>query len=216
MAGQGRMWYAPPMSAAVKASASPARMTVDEFLNWESGDGLRWQLVDGEPRCMAPANRTHGSVQTRLAQLLSNRLEDQGGSCAVVTAPGIVPHMFSKYNMRVPDLAVTCSPYEFEESALTDPMLIIEILSPSNAGDTWANVWTYTTIPSMREILVVRTDVIGCELLRRRADNTWPSEPEAVVSGDIVLESVGFRVPLVDIYRTTRLARAHAAGGSSR
>ncbi|MEO8714267.1 MAG: Uma2 family endonuclease [Acetobacteraceae bacterium] len=204
------------MSAASKSPASPARMTVDEFLNWESGDGSRWQLVDGEPRCMAPANRTHGSIQTRLSQLLSNHLEDQGGSCAVVTAPGVVPHMFSKYNMRVPDLAVTCSPYEIEESSLNDPVLIIEILSPSNPADTWANVWTYTTIPSLREVLVVRTDVIACELLRRRSDNTWPSAPEAITSGDIVLESADFRVPLIDIYRTTRLVRAQPAGGASR
>src|SRR6516165_1562120 len=32
-----------------------ARMSVDEFLNWDSGDALRYELVDGEPRAMAPA-----------------------------------------------------------------------------------------------------------------------------------------------------------------
>lgn len=191
-------------------------MTVDEFLNWESGDGLRWQLVDGEPRSMAPANRTHGSIQTRLSQLLSNHLESQGGLCAVVTTPGIVPHMFSKYNMRIPDLAVTCSPYETEEYSLSDPVLIVEILSPSNPAETWANVWTYTTIPSVREVLVIRSDVIACELLRRREDNTWPSAPDTIASGEIVLESVGFRVPLIDIYATTRLARAQSGGETSR
>ena len=29
-----------------------ARMSVDEFLNWDSGDALRYELVDGEPRAM--------------------------------------------------------------------------------------------------------------------------------------------------------------------
>lgn len=191
-------------------------MTVDEFLNWDSGDGLPWQLVNGEPQAMAPTNRTHGSIQARLSQLLSNHLDRDGGSCTLVAAPGVVPQMLSRINMRVPGLAITCSSYEVEESALTDPVLIIEILSPSNADETWANVSMYTSIPSVREILVVRADAIGCALLRRREDGTWPSDPEAIGDGDLVLESIGFRVPLRDIYGTTRLVRAQATGGASR
>ena len=27
-----------------------ARMSVDEFLNWDPGDALSYELVDGEPR----------------------------------------------------------------------------------------------------------------------------------------------------------------------
>jgi Uma2 family endonuclease len=37
---------------------------------------------------------------------------------------------------------------------LAEPIVVIEILSPSNANDTWGNVVLYTTIPSVREILV--------------------------------------------------------------
>jgi hypothetical protein len=34
----------------------PVRMTVDEFLKWDSEDGARYELVDGEPRALAPAD----------------------------------------------------------------------------------------------------------------------------------------------------------------
>ncbi len=34
----------------------PVRMSVSDFLRWESQDGLRYELVDGEPRAMAPAS----------------------------------------------------------------------------------------------------------------------------------------------------------------
>lgn len=44
-----------------------ARMSIDEFLNWDSGDALRYELVDGAPRAMASASRTHGTLQGRLA-----------------------------------------------------------------------------------------------------------------------------------------------------
>jgi Uma2 family endonuclease len=89
---------------------------------------------------------------------------------------------------------------------MTDPVLIIEILSPSKRAETWSNVWTYTSIPSVREILVVRTESMGVDLLRREPDGTWPDSPLAIRDGDLVLESIGLRVALAALYRTTGLA----------
>jgi hypothetical protein len=45
------------MSSAIRREA-PHHMTVDEFIAWAGAD--RWELVDGEPRAMAPASATHG------------------------------------------------------------------------------------------------------------------------------------------------------------
>lgn len=187
----------------------PVRMTVEEFLNWDSGDFLNYELVDGEPRAMAPAKRTHGMLQNELGALLRNHLRVEGRPCDVVTDPGVTPRILPDYNMRVPDLGVTCTPYEQEQSALPEPVLLIEILSPSNQAKTWTNVWAYTSIPSVREILVLRSDRIAAELLRRGADGEWPERPILVSAEDeLVLESVGFRVGLSEIYARTRLAPA--------
>jgi Uma2 family endonuclease len=42
---------------------APSRMTVSEFLAWPGDDsGARFELVDGEPRAMAPASGTHGTL----------------------------------------------------------------------------------------------------------------------------------------------------------
>lgn len=191
----------------VAVAKIPVRMSVDEFLDWEPGDGQAWQLVDGEPQAMSPAKRTHGALQGELGGLMRNHLVAQGGPCSVVIAPGIIPHVQASFNMRVPDLAVTCSEYEVEEAALSNPVLIVEILSPSNQAETWSNVWTYTTIPSVQEILVLFSIKIGADLLRRREDGSWPQEPERITDGDLVLESIGFRTKLAGIYRTTRLRR---------
>jgi Uma2 family endonuclease len=191
----------------VAAAKIPVRMSVDEFLDWEPGDGQAWQLVDGEPQAMSPAKRTHGALQGELTRVVQNHLLAQGGPCSVVVAPGVVPHVHRRYNVRVPDLAVTCTDYQDEESALTDPVLIVEILSPSNQAETWSNVWTYTTIPSVQEILVLFSIKVGADLLRRRKDGSWPEEPERITDGDLILESIGFRTPLAEVYRTTRLCR---------
>ncbi len=188
----------------------PVRMSVQEFLAWDPGGEHTWQLVDGAPEAMVPANRTHGTLQGEMGNLIINHLRDRGSTCALVVRPGVVPHMHASHNMRVPDLAVTCSDYEVEETGITDPVLIVEVLSPSNQAETWANVWTYATIPSVREIVVLRTASIGAEVLRRHADNTWPQEPESLTDGVLVLESIGLRVSLIDLYRSTRLRRPPA------
>ncbi len=75
---------------------------------------------------------------------------------------------------------------------LTDPVLIVEFLSPSNQTETWSNVWAYTTVPSVREILVVWTVTVGAEPLRRGADGSWPREPARVEAGMLHLESIGW------------------------
>ena len=184
----------------------PMRMSVAEFLAWEPGDGRSWQLVDGEPQAMSPANLTYGTLQSTLSRLIGNHFESSGSLCTVVTTPGVVPHVNAGINMRIPDLAVTCTSVQ-AVSAMQDPVLIIEILSPSNQAQAWANVWSYTTIPSVREILVLHTVAIGAEILRRRGDGNWPREPEWVTEGELRLDSIDFGVPLAAIYERTHLRR---------
>jgi Uma2 family endonuclease len=170
--------------------------------------------VDGQPQAMAPASRTHAAIQAELCSLIRNHLADRSSLCSVLANPGVVPRVQAEHNVRIPDLAVICSEYEAEEPVIADPILIVEILSPSNEAETWANVWAYTTIPSVREIVVLMTVSIGADLLRRRPDGFWPRTPEAIDAGELVLESIRFRAPLTALYRTTRLAgRSRAAGG---
>ena len=188
----------------------PAFMPVDEFLAWEPGDGQAWQLVDGVPQAMAPTNRTHGALQGELGALLSLRPPERSSPCSVITAPGVIPHVQAGHNVRIPDLGVTCTPYTDEQATLADPVLLVEILSPFTQAETWSNVWTYTTVPSVQEILVLRSASVGAEPLRRAADGARPQRPESVTQGDLVLDSAGLRTPLAQLYRTTRLAPPQA------
>lgn len=185
----------------------PDHMTVSEFLAWDSGDrsGRKWQLVEGEPVAMAPGSESHAAIQSEIGRLLGNHLAATGSRCRVLTEPGIVPRVHARRNYRVPDLGVTCAPPS-HNLIVSDPILLIEILSPSNEGETWANVWG-TTIPSVQEILIVHSTRQQAELLRRRADGSWPEEPDTIRAGaEVALASIEFVAPLASLYRTTVLA----------
>ena len=183
------------------------RMTVAEFLEWDSGDrtGALWQLRDGEPEMMAPASDAHGSVQARLVYLLTAHLDARGGPCRVVVAPGVVPALRSEENCLVPDLGITCAP-PTGEHLMCEPVVLIEILSPTNVSKTRANVRDYRTIPTVAEIVVLRSTAIVAEILRRQPNGTWPEQPEIVdADGELRLDSIGYAAPLRLAYRTTGL-----------
>ena len=186
----------------------PHRMTVAEFLtrNFDDSSVHSWQLIDGEPVAMAPGSDNHGSIQAALSGQLWNHLTAPGSRCRAVIEPGIVPRGRSDRNYRVPGIGITCAPPSGGQM-LPDPLILIEILSPSNEAETWANVWTYLTIPTVREVLVVNSTRIEAELLRRNSDGTWPEVPQRLGPADaLALESIGFSVPLAALYRTTTLA----------
>jgi Uma2 family endonuclease len=193
------------MSSALKTPWR--RMTVAEFLDWEPDDrsGALWQLRDGEPEMMAPASDPHGSIQGELAYLLISHLRSSGRPCRVVVAPGVVPSQRSEENCLVPDIGVTCAPPS-DVRLMHEPLVLIEILSPTNVSKTRANVRAYRTIPTVREIVVLHSKAIAAEILRRGPNGAWPRQPEMVdADATLRLDSIGFAAPLRAAYRTTAL-----------
>jgi Uma2 family endonuclease len=182
-------------------------MTLTEFLGWTPADptGAAYQLIDGEPVPMAPASRNHAALMMEIGALLRNHLVETGSPCAVLGQPGIVPHVRADWNFRLPDLGVACSPPSGDQ-VVRDPVLLIEILSPSNENETRANIWAYTTIPSVEEIVAVRSSRMEAELLRRRPDGNWPESAEILAGSSVLmLASIGFAAPLSVFYRTADL-----------
>jgi Uma2 family endonuclease len=186
----------------------PAAMTVAEFLDWPGdGTGRRFQLVEGELRAMSPGSATHGTIQMTLGRLIGSAVVAAGGRYRVVGEPGVMTGVRPHENLRVPDLGVTEIPDAPRQRTLPDPVVLIEILSPSNASDTWDNVWAYTTIPSVSEIVVVHSARVLAEVLRRGADGQWPAETEKIGTEDAMrLDSIGFACRMPEVYAQTYLA----------
>ena len=184
-----------------KASQKPPTfMTADEFLAWD-GDGTstRYELVDGVVRAMAPAAVNHGLIHAQLVYLLKRHVANGKLPCAVVDAPGIRPKANSNANVRIPEIAITCSKLEAGLKTLPEPLVLVEILSPSNRADTWSNVWTYLTIPSLQEVLIVESTKKDVKLLGRLPDGTWPEVPETI-SQLLRLKSLNFTTTVAEIY----------------
>lgn len=183
-------------------------MTVAEFLAWP-GDGTdtRYELVNGVLRAQDAASDAHGSMQSRLNAIISNHLDRTRPGCRIVANPGVVSPVRADWSYRIPELGVTCTPNRPDVHAMPDPLLLIEILSPTNFQDTWSNIALYATLPTVSEILIVDSTKVSVELLRRGDNGTWPQHPAAFGPGQTVnLASIGLDLPVAEVYRDTHLA----------
>ena len=184
-------------------------VTVVDFIDWPSdGTGGKSQLVDGTIRPIPLGTIARGIIHTELGFLIANHLLMVGSRCRGIFWPPIVPRVRASLNLRTPAIAVTAAPDRSDRQfSVQDPILLIEILSPGNATDTWDNVWAYTTIPSVREIVVVHSTRVLAEVLPRGPDGSWPEEPEQIGrDGTLRLDSIDFACPMPNVYAQTHLA----------
>lgn len=200
------------MSTAVQSPSAaptiPTRMTVAEFLALSGdGTGTIYELVNGEVRAQEAASDTHGTMPSDLSALIVNHLRAKKHGCRLVVAPGVRPRLLANWNHRIPEMGVTCVPNRADMRAIPDPVLLIEILTPSNYEDTWSNIPLYALLPSVAEILIIDSTKVAAELLRRGPDGSWPQEPEPIApGGTIQLTSIGLEFPLIETYAGTWLA----------
>jgi Uma2 family endonuclease len=187
------------MSLALRTTYEPW-MSAERFIAWAGdGTGRRFQLADGEPVAMAPASQVHARLQLRLGTRLNNHLAAHRPECEAMTEPGVQPIVDPEHNVRVPDLAVGCGPPEAH--LLPAPVLIAEILSPSNVRETMESVRACLTIPSLREVVVLSSVAVAAEVYRRGPDGTWPEEPLRCGPGDALrLDSLGFACAMDELY----------------
>jgi Uma2 family endonuclease len=191
--------------------ADPAirRMTLDEFLRWEDGTDTRYELLSGVLVAMAPPARAHGMLCARLAGRLDVALRSRS-PCSAQTEAGIArPNRDDTY--YVADLAMTCSPYQRGEQLVKDPILIVEILSPgTERHDRRTKVPAYRDITSVREILLVDSESIYAEILKREGDR-WITELVQGRDATRRLSSVDLQIAMAELYEGIEIEVENAA-----
>jgi Uma2 family endonuclease len=168
--------------------------TLDEFLAFDDGTDRRYELVRGEIVAMAPPSLVHGALTARLAVRISAGLRPP---CDAFVEVGIIlPERNDTWYQA--DLAVGCSGIT-RESWLADPVLIVEILSPStSATDLARKLPDYRTLPSLRDILVVSSLEPRIEHFAREADG-WKVQDHRG-EGMVRIPTLGVEIDLAALY----------------
>lgn len=139
------------------ALAKP-KMTVDEFLSWAATQEGRWELFDGVPVAMAPERAIHGRVKYLVAKAVERAIERAGVPCQFLLDSVAV--RIDKHRSYQPDVLVYCGPpLPGDALEVANPIVVVEILSPSNAmKDLRDKLVGYFQVPSIVHYLIVDPD----------------------------------------------------------
>jgi Uma2 family endonuclease len=174
------------------------RMSLDEFLHWDNGTDTRYELIDGVPIAMVPPAEAHRILAVRLVSRIEAALQSRRPCNAQIDAGVLRPDRCDAY--YVADVAVTCRPNEPGRQAIAEPILIVEILSPSTERhDRRIKLPIYREIESVQEILLIDSDSYYAEVHRRDA-NHWIIELVRGSGAILSLSSVGLSLSMAELY----------------
>lgn len=186
------------------ARPKPPRMTADEFIVWamEQPDGGRYELVRGEVVGMAPERAGHWRVKNRVLGALSKAIERGGLSCEVFGDRMAVE--VSADMVYEPDALVRCgSPVPDDTVKIFDPVVIVEVLSPSTrARDLGAKLADYFLVPSLRHYLLV--DIKALTVIHHARANDGEIATRIAREGTLRLDPPGMSLDVVDLFSGLR------------
>jgi Uma2 family endonuclease len=142
------------------SDTAPVRMTSDEFIAWamKQPEDRHYELAAGEVVAMAAERSAHALTKSRIWRRLAEAIEAAGLPCDVY--PDGMAVEIDAYTVYEPDALVRCGPpLPADAVKLTDPMIVLEVLSPSTrARDSGAKLADYFRLPSVRHYLIARTE----------------------------------------------------------
>ena len=178
-------------------------LTVEEFLDSCPNDDRHYQLIDGVIVAMAPPAIAHQRIAGNLDFRARSRVSSANRpDCAVGSQAGIAPQGLSGRNYFEADIVVTCHFANDYRGINAEPLLIVEILSPSTERDDhFVKLPQYQAIPSVEEILYIESERVAATLYRRDAAGNWQAIEIAGPEARLHLQTIGLDIPLVAIYR---------------
>ena len=185
-------------------------LTPEQYLEIERVADTRSEYLGGAMYAMAGSSRNHAYLVMNAGYLLNGQL--RGRECAAFATD---LRLFVRQHRLItyPDVFVACPPFQDLDSrkdTMVDASVIIEVASPSTKNyDRREKFRFYRALPSFREYLLLAQDEIHAEHHVRQPDNSWLMREYSSPSDEIVLDSIGCRLRLSDLYERVEFEAAN-------
>ena len=182
--------------------------TWDDYIAADEAHPGKLERLHGELYAMAKGSPAHAHLIGNVQGLLHLALR---GSPCRASSSELRVHLPND-NACYPDATVWCTKPELRDGkTLVNPTVIVEVLSPGNAGwDRTGKLELYRGIPSVRHIVLVEYACWHISIVSRRDDGTW-SYDAAGAGGSVHLDAIGVTLAVDEIY-----ADVEAMGGPAR
>ncbi len=176
--------------------------TKEEYLEIEDQVDYKSEFYDGEIFAMAGGSRNHSVICLNLNWGIRNAI---AGKDCVGFDSNMQLEIVEQDMIVYPDVMVICGEVEFSGNRtdiVTNPVLIIEVLSPStekfDRGDKFAY---YRSIPSLREYVLVSQNEPVVEMYHKQDETTWTYTVSKGLDKSVRLRTIDHEIRLKDIYQ---------------
>ena len=181
--------------------------SAQEFLEWESAQPYKYELIDNRIYPMPGGSRTHENIIAALISLLFFALYDKEGD---VYAGGMKVQVDELATYTYPDVTVVSGVPRFHLGAksgpLVNPTLLFEVLSPSTEKiDRTRKLEQYLRIPSLQGYFLVAQDEPLIEAYTR-VDAEWIHSERAGLQSSLQIPAINCVIPLSEVYRRVDFA----------
>lgn len=185
------------------------RYTLEEYFALERESDAKYEYCNGEVFEISGGTLAHDLIVGNSFHLLSAQLP--GKDCRIFTnnlqikVPAAPPYRYG-------DGAVVCGRVEVERfngaDLLINPVLIIEVLSPSTEAYDRGDKFTYyKSIPSFREYLLIAQHRPHITHYVKSDSGKWDYEETNDLSSSIYLPTIGCTLALSNVYREVEFSR---------
>lgn len=176
------------------------RVGVEEYLEGEQRTDVRHEYLAGHLVAMGGASRSHGLIAGSLHALLLPLARRKGCQLFLADMKVRIEHEGEDW-FYYPDLVLACDPADRASLYVSNPCLLVEVLSPSTEQiDTREKLLAYRLLPGLREYLLLRQDRLQADLYRRGDDGRWQHLRLEAPDDTLELRCVDARLSLRDIY----------------
>lgn len=175
------------------------RMSREEYRKWAADQPRgRFERIDGLVVAMAPERLGHADRKALAWLALRRAVASAALPCHVYPDGVTVEVDDSDFE---PDVVLRCGePLSGDATAVPDPLVLVEILSPSTQGsDLTHKLAAYFRLPSVQHYLIFWADRPQVIHHRRREDGAG-IETRVVTAGDIRLDPPGVTITVEEVY----------------
>jgi Uma2 family endonuclease len=188
------------------ASHPKSTYTPEVYLELDRRSEFKNEYFKGEIFAMTGASRKHNLITFNISVLLGPQLKSR--QCEAY-ASDIRVKVKSSGLYSYPDVVVVCGAPIFEDKetdTLTNPTVIIEVLSRSTEGyDRGEKSLHYRKLGSLSEYLLVSQDKAHIEHFFRQSDSQWLFSEADGLEAVIDLTSINCKLAMADVYDKVEL-----------
>ncbi len=183
-------------------------MTVKEYIQFENDSNEKYEFHAGKIFAHAGGTVNHGKISGNVYNELRTQLKNKKSDCLPFNSD-VKLFIKSSNSYVYPDSMVVCAEEEsdVEKNALTNPILIVEVLSKSTAAyDRGDKLYLYRSIPSLKEYVLIEQDKYLVDVhYKHKNSDLWGLKRYEGIDKTVQLQSLGIEITMKELFYRTKI-----------